>query len=399
MHAYLSGQNLAMRSPTLTGLRAGLRALSGGKGLTATEARVSALGEAVERYSGTRQGDEPVVRDSYRGLGPAAVHPNTSQLYHERQLHDRNGWNARGSRLQYVPPLFDETLATDWTPVWSLTEGAQRLLPTSMLYFSEEPSPDGLYADSSGNAAGSSPEDALVQGFLELVERDAVALWWYNRTRQPALDLDAFAEPYLGRLIDGYTALRREVWVLDLTSDFGIPVVAALSRRTDKPAEDVLFGFGAHFDPRVALRQGAHRDGPTAAPGSRGDARGRRLPDRRTRRALDWWRRATRAGRPYLAPAPGLPPRGPEPGPTGPPPTSARTSPRSRRPYGGGAWTCSSSTRPGPIWSSPWSRSSSRAPALLGQVRPRPPLRHPRRPRQAHQPTPYEELNPVPLFV
>ncbi|MEU4076226.1 hypothetical protein DEJ45_06295 [Streptomyces venezuelae] len=310
VHAYLSGHNLAMRSTTLGGLRAGLRSLSGGKGLTETEARVSALGEAVERYSGTRQGDEPVVRDSYRGLGPAAVHPNASQLYHERQLRDRHGWNARGSRLQYVPPPFDEAAATEWTPVWSLTGGEQRLLPTSMLYFSEEPSPDGLCADSNGNAAGSSPEDALVQGFLELVERDAVALWWYNRTRQPALDLDAFAEPYLDRTIDGYAALHRQVWALDLTSDFGIPVVAALSRRTDKPAEDVLFGFGAHFDPRVALRRAVTEMGqllPLVAEVTP-EGSGYRIDDPD---ALDWWRHATRAGRPYLAPAPELPARGP----------------------------------------------------------------------------------------
>ncbi|MFC8952523.1 TOMM precursor leader peptide-binding protein [Streptomyces sp. NPDC057101] len=399
VHAYLSGQNLAMRSPTLTGLRAGLRALSGGKGLTATEARVSALGEAVERYSGTRQGDEPVVRDSYRGLGPAAVHPNTSQLYHERQLHDRNGWNARGSRLQYVPPLFDETLATDWTPVWSLTEGAQRLLPTSMLYFSEEPSPDGLCADSNGNAAGSSPEDALVQGFLELVERDAVALWWYNRTRQPALDLDAFAEPYLGRLIDGYAALRREVWALDLTSDFGIPVVAALSRRTDKPAEDVLFGFGAHFDPRVALRRALTEMGqllPLVAEVTPEGA-GYRIDDPD---ALDWWRHATRAGRPYLAPDPGLPPRGPE------------------------AWTYRPTTdlREDVTTITETVRGRGMDLLVLDQTRPDlelpvvkvivPGLRHfwarfapgrlydtPVALGRLTSPTPYEELNPVPLFV
>ena len=33
----------------------------------------------------------------------------------------------------------------------------------------------------------------MLQGFLELVERDAVALWWYNRTRQPAVDLERSA--------------------------------------------------------------------------------------------------------------------------------------------------------------------------------------------------------------
>ncbi|MBT2510126.1 TOMM precursor leader peptide-binding protein [Streptomyces sp. ISL-98] len=303
VNAFLAGENLAMRSPTLAGLRAGLRALSGGKGLNEAEARTSALGEAVERYSGTRQGDEPVVRDSYAALGSAAVHPNACQLYDARQFRDRDSWNGRGSRLQYVPPRFDERRPTDWTPVWSLTQGVQRLLPTSMLYYSEEEAPDGLFADSNGNAAGSSPEDALIQGFLELVERDAVALWWYNRTRQPGIDLDAFAEPYIDRLRDGYRTLNREVWALDLTSDFGIPVVAALSRRTDKPAQDIVFGFGAHFDPRLALRRALTEMGqllPLVA-NVTDQGTGYLITDAEP---LDWWRRATLANQPYLSASP-----------------------------------------------------------------------------------------------
>ncbi|MFI9081499.1 TOMM precursor leader peptide-binding protein [Streptomyces sioyaensis] len=310
VHAFLSGANLAMRSPTLRGLRAGLRSLSGGKGLTEEEARVSALGEAVERYSGTRQGDEPVVHETYRALGDAAVHPNSSQLYATQQMHERASWNARGSCLQYVPPFFDEDLPTDWTPVWSLTAERSRLLPTSMLYFSEEASPDGLCSDSNGNAAGSSPEDALVQGFLELIERDAVAMWWYNRTRHTAIDLDAFAEPALDRLRDGYGSLRREVWALDLTSDFGIPVIAALSRRTDKPAEDIIFGFGAHFDPRLALRRAVTEMGQLLPLVSSVTAEGAgyRITDAEP---LNWWLHANLANQPYLRPDRRLPGRTP----------------------------------------------------------------------------------------
>lgn len=308
--AFVAGENLAMRSPTLAGLRAGLRSLSGGKGLSEEEARTSALGEAVERYSGTRQGDEPVVRDTYRALGPAtALHPNAYQLYSEAQFARRDAINARADRLQYVPPLFDEDLPTDWTPVWSLTHSIRRLVPTSLLYFSEEPSPDGLFADSNGNAAGSSPEDALVQGFLELVERDAVALWWYNRTRRPGIDLDAFDEPYIGQLREGYRSVSREIWALDLTSDFGIPVVAALSRRTDKPAEDIVFGFGAHFDPRLALRRALTEMGqllPLVAAATP-EGTGYRVTDPEP---LDWWLRATATGRPYLRPDSSRP-RGP----------------------------------------------------------------------------------------
>ncbi|SOB81268.1 TOMM precursor leader peptide-binding protein [Streptomyces sp. 1331.2] len=310
LQAFLSGPNLAMPGRSLAGLRAGLRSLSGGKGLTETEARVSALCEAVERYSGTRHGDEPVVRGSLRGLAPAALHPNAVQLYGEEQFRERERWNARGSRFQYVPPPLDPDRPTDWTPVWSLTGGVHRLLPTSMLYFAAEAAPDGLWADSNGNAAGSSPEDALVQGFLELVERDAVALWWYNRSRRPGVDLTAFDADYLPELLDGYRGLNRSLWVLDLTSDFGIPVMAALSRRTDKPAEDVVFGFGAHFDPRLALRRALTELGqllPAVGAVTAGGT-GYRVDDPE---ALEWWRTATLARCAYLTPDPAAAPRCP----------------------------------------------------------------------------------------
>lgn len=300
VQSFVSGPNLAMSAHTLTGLRAGLRALSGGKGITETEARTSALCEAAERYSGTRHGDEPVVLDHARGLGSQAVHPNSCQLYDERQFRDRDRRAAAGSPFTYVPPRFDENRVIEWTPIWSLTHQRQRLVPTSLLYYTSRADTDvALRADSNGNGAGSSPEDALVQGFLELVERDAVALWWYNRTRQPAVDLTAFAEPGADRLIEGCRRIGREVWALDLTSDFGIPVVAALSRRTDKPAEDIVFGFGAHFDPRVAVRRALTEMGQLlpAVCGARADGTGYGID---APEPLHWWRTATAAGHPHL---------------------------------------------------------------------------------------------------
>jgi len=42
---------------------------------------------------------------------------------------------------------------------------------------------------SNGCAAGNTREEAILQGFLELVERDAAAIWWYGEIRRPAIDL------------------------------------------------------------------------------------------------------------------------------------------------------------------------------------------------------------------
>jgi ribosomal protein S12 methylthiotransferase accessory factor len=166
-----------------------------------------------------------------------------------------------------------------------------------------------VIADSNGNAAGSSLEDAVLQGLLELVERDAVALWWYNRSRVPSVDLDAFGDPWIDELREVYTGLRREVWVLDITSDFGIPAMVAVSGRTDREPGEFMFGFGAHFDPRVALRRALTElnqlmpavldDGPDGVPGC-GDLD-----------LVRWWSVATRSNQPYLVPDPGEHPRVP----------------------------------------------------------------------------------------
>ncbi|MGK5627329.1 TOMM precursor leader peptide-binding protein [Streptomyces sp. URMC 123] len=310
INSYVSGRNLAMGGNTLAEVRSGLRQLSGGKGTTPLEAEVGALCEALERYSGTRQGDEATVRDTLVGLGEQALHPNAVQLFHERQFADRARWNASHTALHRVCDPFDPRRPVDWTPVWSLTRQRHRLLPTSMLYYSDQP-PAGLpWADSNGNAAGSSPEDALLQGFFELVERDAVALWWYNRLRLPLVDLDAFDEPWLARLRDVYGGLERELWVLDLTSDLGVPVMAALSRRTDKPAEDIAFGFGAHFDPRLALRRAVTEMGQLLSPVARAAADGTGYSTQDPE-LLSWWTTATVANQPYLLPDSAESARGP----------------------------------------------------------------------------------------
>ncbi len=295
-NVFRSGPNLAASHSELAELRSTLRAQSGGKGITALHAEVGALCEAVERYSGTFHGDEERVAGSLRSLGEQAIHPNACQLYHDRQYRDRAAWNSAHGPFQRVPEPFDEQAVIDWTPVWSLTEKRHRLLPTTLLYYNM---PDGhLRADSNGNAAGGSLEDAVLQGMLELVERDAVALWWYNRTRMPGVDLDAFADPWIGELREVHATLERDVWVLDVTSDLRIPAMVALSRRTGGPPEQIMLGFGAHLDPRIALRR-ALCELNQMMPAVLGDE-----IDQHDSDLAAWWREATVHNQPYLMPDP-----------------------------------------------------------------------------------------------
>ncbi|WP_443059264.1 TOMM precursor leader peptide-binding protein [Streptomyces sp. NBC_00435] len=308
LNSFHAGHNPVTGTPGLGALRAGLRHTSSGKGITPLHAKVSALCEALERHSGFHQGDEPAERGSFRSLAADAVHPDAVQLFHPRQFEDRRRWNARHSAFQQVCDPFDETAEIDWTPVWSLTERRTRLLPTALLYFNAPQAPGRAYcwASSNGAAAGATLEDAVLQGTLELVERDAVALWWYNRTRQPGVDLDRADDPWIGELRTLHRGLGREVWALDLTTDLGIPVVAALSRRTDRAAEDIVFGFGAHLDPAVALRRALtelNQLMPSVVD-SAPDGSGYGSTDPA---ALRWFRTATAEALPYLRPDPAAP--------------------------------------------------------------------------------------------
>jgi bacteriocin biosynthesis cyclodehydratase domain-containing protein len=255
LHVYAAGENQAVRHESLEDVRRSLRSMSCGKGVSDLQARVSALCEALERASGVFRGDERRRKARLRDLEDVAIHPNRVMLYSARQYEERDAWNARKSPWTHVPVPFDEEAEIEWTPVWSLTRQAIRYLPTALCYY-EYPQPkDRAYcmACSNGNAAGNTPEEAILQGFLELVERDGVGVWWYNRLQRPGVDLDSFDEPYLHQVSAFLKERKRDLWVLDLTTDLQIPIFAALSRRTDGLSEQILIGFGAHLEARVAV--------------------------------------------------------------------------------------------------------------------------------------------------
>ena len=256
LHVYWAGSNPGMRSRSLSSLRRSLRSKSAGKGSTRAQSEVSALCEAIERCSGAYCGDEIRIRRRFSEFarGKEAVHPNDAQLFSDNQLDNAKSINAKGHPYNIVPPRLDPDAEIDWTPVWSLTQQRHRYLPTSMLYSmsAEQRGPADLIADSNGCAAGNTLEEAILQGFYELVERDAFAIWWYNQLRVPAVDLSSFDDEYLAYASDHYAGCGRDLWMLDVTSDFGIPTFVALSRRLDADTEDIIYGAGTHADPRIA---------------------------------------------------------------------------------------------------------------------------------------------------
>ncbi len=309
-HVYIAGHNPVARMDKLADMRMGLRNASGGKGVSDAQARVSALCEALERYSGEFSGGEIRVKRAFRDW-PAgeAIHPNDVMGYSQQQYADKAAWDARQSHFNRVPEPFDDAVPVDWTPIWSLTHQRHKYLPTQLLYC-RAPATAGddtfyCFGCSNGNASGNTLEEAILQGFFELVERDAVALWWYNRLSRPGVALESFAEPYLLELKDYYMRQhQREIWALDLTSDLGIPVFVAVSRVVGEDADELLIGMGCHLDARIALQRAFAEMNQMLGMAQRGEHGKLVVEDPEV---LNWLRTATLANQPYCAADPARP--------------------------------------------------------------------------------------------
>ena len=292
LNHYVAGQSFVPPF-SLRDIRHNLR--SSGVGVAATDlaARAVAICEAIERSAGVLRGDEPVRRASLNELGEAAIAPNDWLLHSDRQLAGRH---------------LDPDASIEWSPVWSLTRGDWRYLPTRTLYFAHPAEGhEWLWADSNGNAAGATLEEAVLSGIYELVERDSTALWWSNRVRMPAVDFASFDDVYVNAVAARLEQLGRSFWVLDLTSDIDIPVFVAVSHRLDAASEQILIGFGADADAGAALRHATRELLQHLAGALDSGAAGHRHYDQQ--QWVDFWATATVENQPYLVPSDD-PPRG-----------------------------------------------------------------------------------------
>jgi oxazoline/thiazoline synthase len=247
---YYAAHNFSAPARSVHELRVGLSGGSFGKGSTAEQGEASALMEAIERYSGIFQGDEIRVARRFADFPSGdAIVPNDVMLFSDAQF--RRDPTAAGDPHE-TPERFDPSARIEWSPVWSLRDQKFKYLPTSLLYFFYR-GPGQINADSNGCAAGNTLAEAIVQGFLELVERDAYAIWWYNRLQRPAVDLHWFEDSYIRDLQAQLADTGRRLWVLDVTNDLGIPTFVAITHWMSNGQENIEFGSGAHFDARIAL--------------------------------------------------------------------------------------------------------------------------------------------------
>jgi ribosomal protein S12 methylthiotransferase accessory factor len=222
-----------------------------GKGKTKLQATVGCISETIERYNCTftRQ-DE--IRCSYEDIKHKAIHPSMLLNFSETQYDNRDEINAYRVGFNKIPKRYDGSVI-GWTAVHSMTHDRICYIPSSYCYLSYpfENDVEICPGNSNGCASGNTLEEAIFYALLELVERDSVAIWWYNRIKRPCVDLDSFNDPFFNQIQAKFKKNNRSLFVLDITTDLRVPCYVAVSWKSD--GSQIFFGSGSHLQPRVGI--------------------------------------------------------------------------------------------------------------------------------------------------
>lgn len=194
-----------------------------GRATTVTEAKHIAVLEALERYAGLKPGGkQPTLRTSYRELGEQAFDPRQLILFSPEQ------YAAEG--FPFAP--FDEDREHLWVWAYSFRQQRAVAIPEEFVYYGflrargrNEGEALLVHDLSNGCALGNCPEEAILHGLLEVLERDAFLLTWYARQKPHRLDVETVQDRRIPLLVDSLLQRGYETFVFNITQEFGVPTV------------------------------------------------------------------------------------------------------------------------------------------------------------------------------
>ncbi len=202
-----------------------------GKGATPLAARVSAMMEGIERFSG-EAGDREMRYFRYEEFvnGTLVLDPNHLIL----------------------PFSADPSGTLPWVEGYDLITEEPILVPAQAVFHPlSSPYPPLFRTSTNGLASGNTLEEAVFHALTEVIERDAWSLVEILHNAGPRIT--ATDEGTVGSLLEQFRHAEIEVQLRDITSDLGIPTIAAV-------ADDVLLkdpalltiGMGTHTSATIA---------------------------------------------------------------------------------------------------------------------------------------------------
>jgi ribosomal protein S12 methylthiotransferase accessory factor len=218
-----------------------------GKGGTLVEAMISAVGEAVERYSAGRFRTSDLTRASVAEMTGEFIAPARLCLYSDAQY----------DQPDFPYPRLDPQAPIDWTIGRWLDTGQPVAVPALPVYYNYPAPPETYFCEvtSNGLAAGASHDDAALRAALELIERDAYMISWMARRPGRRVLLERPRDPAVREILRelGERGVRVELYLLDV----GVPVPVVMSVGYGDGARwpGATVSLSAHLSPRTAIRK------------------------------------------------------------------------------------------------------------------------------------------------
>jgi ribosomal protein S12 methylthiotransferase accessory factor len=203
-----------------------------GKGATVEESRISAIMEGIERYCGE-------------------VHDRRLELGYFHELFGRG--RIVDPRDLILPPEANSDQILPWAEGFDIANDEPVLVPAQAVFHPLPPKYRPLFrTGTNGLASGNTMEEAIFHALAEVIERDAWSLVEASRNTGP--EVVNIHDPLINEMQQKFADAKVEVTIRDITSDIGIPTMAAV-------ADDVLLkdpmlltmGMGTHTSAKVAV--------------------------------------------------------------------------------------------------------------------------------------------------
>jgi ribosomal protein S12 methylthiotransferase accessory factor len=218
-----------------------------GKGLTLSGAILSAVGEAIERYSASLPDPARIIWNRPDDLEGEFLDPRTFALYTEAQY----------QRIGFPYVRFDPNVRHPWVLGTWLGSNTSVWVPAVFAFLSLKINPEHqiFQGTSNGLAASTEPKEAALRATLELVERDAFIAAWLTACPGQRVVVDSVFDPQLRQVLEGIEALgaKVELYVLPTAAYGTTALCLALGDGDQYPG--VTMGLGADLDPAIAVRQ------------------------------------------------------------------------------------------------------------------------------------------------
>jgi ribosomal protein S12 methylthiotransferase accessory factor len=157
-----------------------------------------------------------------------------------------------------ILPQFSQYAPDDvfhWVGGYDLIGREEILAPACAVYhpFNLDDKPV-INTHTDGIASGNTMEEAVFHGLMEVIERDAWSIAKFSGSACDAIAIEDRPEnQFLLDIVDKFNQANIEIVAKDITSDIGIPVIAAFSQDLEQESMIPIDGFGAHLDPKVAM--------------------------------------------------------------------------------------------------------------------------------------------------